>query len=194
MTKASDNIFPQVIVVEGSAPSSPSATNFKLFVDSSDHLLKIKNSAGTVTAFATGTGSFSFLGAKVTEATQNITNATITALTFGTETYDTTAFHDAGAPTRLTIPTTGKYRVSMGGYFGFAVSNELDLWVGLNGTNTLSAALLGTQAYSTAGKNINASSDLLLTAADYIQAFVYHDNGSTRAFTNAYFTIQRLDP
>ncbi len=49
---ASDNIFPKVILVEGSAPSSPSASDFKLYVDSSDHLLKIKNSAGTVTSFS----------------------------------------------------------------------------------------------------------------------------------------------
>lgn len=51
---ASDNIFPKVSFVEGAAPSSPAATNFKLYFDSSDHLLKWKNSAGTVTTIATG--------------------------------------------------------------------------------------------------------------------------------------------
>jgi hypothetical protein len=55
VTKASDNIFPKVTLVEGSAPSSPAATNFSLFVDSADHLFKWKNSAGTVTTIATGT-------------------------------------------------------------------------------------------------------------------------------------------
>lgn len=40
------------------APSSPAATNFKLYFDSSDHLLKWKNSAGTVTTIATGASSF----------------------------------------------------------------------------------------------------------------------------------------
>ena len=54
MTLASDNIFPKVILVEGAAPSSPSASDFKLYVDSADHLLKMKNSAGTVTTFGTG--------------------------------------------------------------------------------------------------------------------------------------------
>lgn len=54
MTKASDNIFPKVTFVEGSAPSSPSATDFHLYFDSGDHLLKWKNSAGTVTTIATG--------------------------------------------------------------------------------------------------------------------------------------------
>lgn len=56
MTKASDNIFPKVTMVEGSAPSSPAATNFSLYYDSADHLLKWKNSAGTVTTIATGSG------------------------------------------------------------------------------------------------------------------------------------------
>lgn len=56
MTRASDNVFPKVILVEGSAPSSPAATNFKLFFDSADHLLKWKNSAGTVTTISTGAG------------------------------------------------------------------------------------------------------------------------------------------
>ena len=54
MTTASDNKFPKVIVTEGAAPSSPSAGDFKLYVDSADHLFKMKNSAGTVTTFGTG--------------------------------------------------------------------------------------------------------------------------------------------
>ena len=51
MTKASDNLYPSVLLVEqGSAPSSPSAGDQRLFIDSADHLLKLKNSGGTVTA------------------------------------------------------------------------------------------------------------------------------------------------
>lgn len=57
MTISSDNIYPKLILVEGAAPSSPAATNFKLYFDSSDHLLKWKNSAGTVTTVATGTSA-----------------------------------------------------------------------------------------------------------------------------------------
>lgn len=54
MTIASDNIFPKLIIAEGSAPASPSAGDFKLYVDSSDHLFKMKNSSGTVTTFGAG--------------------------------------------------------------------------------------------------------------------------------------------
>lgn len=49
-----DNVFPKLVLVEGSAPSSPPATQFKLYVDSSDHLLKYKNSAGTVITLGAG--------------------------------------------------------------------------------------------------------------------------------------------
>jgi hypothetical protein len=55
MAKFEDNISPYLSFVEGAAPSSPAATNFRLFYDSADHLLKWKNSAGVVTAIATGT-------------------------------------------------------------------------------------------------------------------------------------------
>ncbi len=56
MTKASDNIFPKVTFVEGSAPASPAASDFSLYFDVSDHLLKWKNSAGSITTISTGSG------------------------------------------------------------------------------------------------------------------------------------------
>jgi hypothetical protein len=52
--KASDNEYPSLLVKEGSAPSSPAAGDQRLFVDSADHLLKLKNSSGTVTAVGSG--------------------------------------------------------------------------------------------------------------------------------------------
>jgi len=73
MAKFEDNISPYISFVEGSAPSSPAATNFRLFYDSADHLLKWKNSAGTVVAIATGTaladqGVFTYLDGTVAAA------------------------------------------------------------------------------------------------------------------------------
>lgn len=144
-----------------------------------------------VAAEASGGGSLG--GACVRKTTQNVANATITALTFDTEDYDDTAYHsNVTNPTRLTIPATGRYRVSAGGFFGFTDSNELDLFVTLNGSTTLSSALFGQTLHTATGKHINVSRDLPLTSGDYIEALLYHDNGSTRAFTDAYFTIERL--
>lgn len=56
MAKASDNLFPKLLVVEGSAPASPAAGGQALFIDSADHKLKRKNSSGTVTTIE-GSGS-----------------------------------------------------------------------------------------------------------------------------------------
>jgi len=54
---ASDNPFPSVLVTEGSAPASPAAGKQRVFIDSADHVLKVKNSAGTVTAVGGAGGS-----------------------------------------------------------------------------------------------------------------------------------------
>lgn len=59
MTKASDNVFPKVLVLEGSAPSSPSAGNQAVYIDSADHKLKRKNSSGTVTVIEAAAGAVS---------------------------------------------------------------------------------------------------------------------------------------
>jgi hypothetical protein len=57
VTTGSDNPFPKIIVVEGTAPASPAAGRQALFVDSADHHWKRKNSGGTVTDLETGGGA-----------------------------------------------------------------------------------------------------------------------------------------
>lgn len=49
MGKASDNPFPSILVVEGSAPATPTGGDQRLFVDMADHLLKMKDSTAAVT-------------------------------------------------------------------------------------------------------------------------------------------------
>lgn len=48
MAKGSDNKFPKLIITEGSAPSNADSGDQKLYIDSSDHKLKRKDSSGTV--------------------------------------------------------------------------------------------------------------------------------------------------
>lgn len=57
MAKASENVFPKLIVSEQTTPASPSAGQQKLFIDSADHKLKRVNSAGTVTTVEGAAGS-----------------------------------------------------------------------------------------------------------------------------------------
>jgi hypothetical protein len=57
VTTGSDNPYPKVIVVEGSAPASPAAGRQALFIDTADHKLKRKDSAGaSVTVEGIGDG------------------------------------------------------------------------------------------------------------------------------------------
>lgn len=56
MPVASANPFPELLLVEGAAPSSPAAGRQKLFIDTADNKLKRKNSGGTVTIIEGGGG------------------------------------------------------------------------------------------------------------------------------------------
>jgi hypothetical protein len=54
MTKFSDVPAPSLLIVEGAAPASPPAGDQRIYIDSADHVLKRKNSAGTVTVVGSG--------------------------------------------------------------------------------------------------------------------------------------------
>lgn len=56
MAKASDNVFPKLIVSEGSTPTTPSSGQQKLFIDSADHKVKRVDSSGVVTTVEGGSG------------------------------------------------------------------------------------------------------------------------------------------
>lgn len=55
MAKASDNVFPKVLIEEGTEPASPPAGQHKLFVDTADGHLKKKDEAGDVVDLQVGT-------------------------------------------------------------------------------------------------------------------------------------------
>lgn len=56
MAKGSDNPFPSVLLVESSAPATPSSGDQRLFIDIADHTPKLKDSTGAVTALGGGSG------------------------------------------------------------------------------------------------------------------------------------------
>lgn len=103
MTKASDNPFPAMTYVEGTTPSSPSAGRQKLFVRSSDHVLCMVDSSGTVVALS---GS--------------LTNPMTTA-------GDIVVGGSAGVPTRLAIGAAGKVPVSSGSALAYAYPPGFEL-------------------------------------------------------------------
>lgn len=67
MAKASDNAYPSLLVVETAAPASPAAGKQRLFIDPADHVLKRKDSAGTVTSVEAAGGGSSSLTFKRTK-------------------------------------------------------------------------------------------------------------------------------
>lgn len=50
MTKVSDNPYPSLLIVEGAAPAAPAAGQRRLFIDTADHLAKLRGSSGSPVA------------------------------------------------------------------------------------------------------------------------------------------------
>lgn len=77
-TKGSDNPFPSVLFAEHVDPANPPADFQRLFVDT-DHLLKLRDSSGTVVTFQTSSGGTGTL-ATVEEADASPTDSAVTKL------------------------------------------------------------------------------------------------------------------
>lgn len=86
MAKASDNVFPKLIVSEGSAPASPSAGQQKLYIDSADHKLKRKDSSGTVTTIENSGSGITPGRAKAKRTAGNVTLNSTTFVNIDTAT------------------------------------------------------------------------------------------------------------
>jgi hypothetical protein len=117
-----------------------------------------------------------FIGCKAyNSTTQSITTATLTALTFNTEEYDTSSFHSTSSNTsRMVVPTTGYYRLT--GYFYMASGTGQKICQFYkNGTTTLRSQALFTSA---AGGVINTTV-VQLTAADYVEVRAYQNSGGS---------------
>lgn len=79
MAIASNNPYPSVLIVEGTAPSAPAAGQQRLFIDSADHAAKTINSSSVVTPLGGALTSFmTQLGADVTSAATNVFQDVIT--------------------------------------------------------------------------------------------------------------------
>lgn len=185
MAKGSDNPFPSVLFVEGAAPSSPAATNFRLYYDSADHLLKWKNSAGTVSTIATGTsGLANAHGCRAGRASGNfsIGTNTLTAVAFTSEDVDTDTMHDNSTnPSRFTIPTisgvtTGLWSIKAAAYTDYAAAgNASDSEFRVNAAgNPASGTPIAFSRFVVSGGvgPVLLTTDYPFTAGDYVEWFV----------------------
>jgi len=110
-------------------------------------------------------------------SSQSIPNATWTAVVMNSEIFDSSTYWDTGANTRFTIPTTGKYSISAqalststGSSCYVAVYKNGSAFFQLNTTNNPN------------GQTVGGTTITNLTAADYIQLYVFQNQGSAATY------------
>lgn len=181
MAKGSDNPFPSVLVIEGSAPASPAAGEQRLFIDAADHTVKRVNSAGTVTAVE-GSGGITSTRVNTTTA-QTYSQATWRAVTFENEDFDDLSAHDTVTnPSRLTVPSTGRYRLTAG--VGVSSCATFGIAVRKNGTTPAICQFLGPTGTADNEQDYMIDTGTLqLTSGDFLEvwAIVFMHSGSGSA-------------
>lgn len=179
MTKASDNVFPRLLISEGGSTATPAASQVTVYAKANG-LLYSKDDAGTETALG-GSSIPVGSGARVyNNANISIADNTSTALTFNSERNDTDTYHStASNQSRLVAPTTGIY------IFGGSIkwdTNDTDgfrsLGLRLDGTTNLGNTEMIATAVALAGPRQTIVGMYFLTAAQYIELMVFQNSGS----------------
>jgi hypothetical protein len=111
----------------------------------------------------------------------NISNNTVTSVSFDSENYDTDTMHSTSSNTnRITFTTAGVYALSAACKWATAAGGVRQIVFRLNGTTDLSVA---SQASNGGGNNTDQqlSVQYSFAANDYVELRVYQDSGGTVA-------------
>jgi hypothetical protein len=125
-------------------------------------------------------------------ANQSLSAGTDTVMTWDVEEYDTNGFHDnVTNNSRLTAPTTGRYRVCVN-MIAASATGQFVIYCRKNGTDTI--GLPRTETDSTGIENLNGVSGVIeLTAGDYIEATAFHTSAtSVTAGTHTWFSMEQI--
>ena len=167
-----------------------STADARLAVGTNGQTLVADSSTATGLKWATASSTPTASGCQLRKsADQNITNNTLTTLTFDAEDFDTNSYHSLVTNTeRITVPSTGYYLVNLQVMFATNTSGYRQIGLFKNGTR-----LNYQNAFATNGSTeaINVFNLMLsLTASDYLEikviqnsgggVFVYGDNTNTR--------------
>ena len=116
---------------------------------------------------------------------QTISNTTWTKVTFDTETWDTDS---AFASNKFTVPSgkDGKYQFSYGGYFGSPVDQKIIAFRLYKNGSAVNRTYVQQSQSGTSGEIPNASVVMSLSAADYVEVYVYQNNGGDRTLDSNY--------
>lgn len=143
----------------------------------------IRTKAGVPGSIADGTALGGALGdhrVKLSlSANQSIPNATLTAVTWPNETYDTDAYHDTVTnPARITIPAgqAGVYTLSANVGFLTSGTGRRSVRIRKNGGANLARVDLG--AVTSGPTALTATVDDVAVAGDYYEVMVYQDCGA----------------
>lgn len=135
-------------------------------------------------------------GARVQRAaTQSIANNTFTAVTFGTEEYDSGSYHDTSTNTsRLTVPVAGKYLITGSIEYAANATGVRAAGIRMDGSTYIasqSTASLGSVLATTV--NVSVVRDLAANA--YVELMAYQTSGgalNTLANNMTHFSITFL--
>ena len=166
-----------------SRPAAASSNNgwFYLATDTNGGTLYQSNGSSWVQCGAgvSGSATATFSGARVfNSANQSLTNNTLTALAFDSESFDTDAYHSTVTNTsRLTVPT-GK-----GGYFLISASVEWpsnttgarQLFIRVNGTSYIGGVAINSPPTGSSIQTVGLIYNL--ADADYVEAVAAQGSG-----------------
>lgn len=174
--------------------ASAASTPARLGIGSTGQVLTV---SGGLPVWATPAAGSTFIGCRAYRSSaQNISSASLTAVEYNAETYDTNAFHDNSTnPSRFTIPS-GK-----GGYYALHIMLTYEE----NGTgfrdlrfykNGAELQMLRSFGSSTANALTGMFASYIgnFAAGDYLECYAYQNSGSTLtvgANTNS-FSIYKL--
>ena len=174
-------IQPTLLTAKGDLISATAASTVaRLAVGSDAQILVADSTASTGLKWATPAVSTpTFVGASAyNSGSVSIGNATWTALTLNSETFDTDSFHSTSTNTeRFTIPAGkgGTYRCTLNSSFVVNGTGIRIVAVGLNGTKIRNGNQIKAEASIAVGHSMTVT--IAAAATDYISFYVYQDSG-----------------
>jgi len=181
MTRARDvaNIDGLLTTTGDTYYASAAGTPARLGIGSSAQVLTV---ASGVPSWATASAA-AFSGAQARNTTsQSIPNSTETAVIFNSEIFDSGSYWDTGANTRFTVPSTGKYSISVNVLFHYSPYANVTIKIYKNGSFAYQNDRLSFSSPSNCNAAyIGRTSLISLTAADYVEIFVNQNSGGAQS-------------
>ena len=194
-------IQPTLLTAKGDLISATAASTVaRLAVGSNDQILVADSSTSTGLKWAAPAGA-SFVGVRCyRSAVQSIPNATVTAMLWDVENYDTSGFHSTSTNTdRITIPSgeAGYYSITANVNWATNATGFRNGGIRVNGDGATIGAVVYIQPYNIAAteNSMEITTVFYLNVADYVTFNVYQDSGgnlNTGSTKRDYINVTKL--